>query len=193
MSSFSYECPAIEPDAFLRYATGEEVRKAFREQREELAWLAVFLTADVELAKVCMVDSFALATTPKDVLAQSLERWTRRCTIRSAMEMRQSRISLLASIYERTPCRHRNHAPLAPVVLDLLYDKPEELGLCLDVLCRAALVLRGIERYSPTDSALILGVSRTAVEAAYCAALQELEILSCEILVDLGTGSQLCC
>jgi DNA-directed RNA polymerase specialized sigma24 family protein len=193
MSSFFYECPTIEPDAFWHHATGEEVCRAFREHGEELAWLAVFLTADAGLGKVCVVDAFALATTPKDVLAQSLDRWTRRCTIRSAIEMQQSRISLLASIYERSPCRHRNHAPLAPVVLDLLYDKPEELGLCLDVLCRAALVLRGIERYSPTDSALILGVSRTAVEAAYCAALQELEILSCEMLMDLGTGSPSCC
>ena len=192
MSSFSYECPTMEPDAFLRHATGEDVREVFREHREELAWLAVFLAADAELAKVCVVDAFALSTTPKDVFAQSLERWTRRCTIRSAIEMQQSRISLLATVYERTPCRHRNHAPLAPVVLDLLYDKPEEFGLCLDVLCRAALVLRGIERYSPTDTALILGVGRTAVEAAYCAALQELDVLSCGVVMNLGTGSPSC-
>ena len=193
MSSFSYECPTIELDAYLHHATGEEVRNAFREHREELAWLAVFLTVDAELSKACVVDALALATMPKDVFARSLERWTRRCTILSAIEMQQWRISLLASVYERTPCCHRNHAPLAPVVLDVLYERPEEVGLRLDVLCRAALVLRGIERYSATDSALILGVSRTAVEAAYCAALQELEILSCEMLVDLGTGSHFCC
>lgn len=193
MSSFFYECPTNEPDAFLRYATGEEVRKAFREHREELAWLAVFLTADAELAKVCVVDAFALATTPKDVLAQSLEPWTRRCTIRSAIEMQQSRISLLASIYERTPCRHRNHAPLAPFALDLLCDKSEELGLCLDVLCRAALVLCGIEGYSSAESALILGASRAAVEAAYCTALEFLEVLSCKMLMDSGVGVQPCC
>ena len=193
MRSFFYECPTMEPDAFLHHATGEEVRKAFREHREELAWLAVFLTADAELAKVCVVDAFALATTPEDVFAQSLERWTRRCTIRSAVEMQQSRIALLASVYECAPYAHGDHAPVAPVVLDLLYERPEEVGIHLDVLCRAALVLRGIERYSLTDSALILGVSRTAVEAAYCAALQELDILGCEILVDLNIGSQSCC
>jgi len=193
MSSFFYECPTMEPDAFLHHATGEEVRRAFREHREELAWLAVFLTPDAELAKVCVVDAFALATTPTDVLAQSLERWTRRCTIRSAIEMQQSRISLLASIYERAPYRDCNHLSIGPVVLDLLYDTPEELGLCLDVFCRTALVLRGIERYSPTDAALILGVSRTAVEAAYCTALQELEVLSCGMVVNLGAASPSCC
>ena len=184
MSSFLYECPMLEPDAFSRYATGEDVREAFREHREELAWLAVFLTADTELAKVCVVDAFALATTPEDVFAESLDSWTRRCTIRSAVEMQQWRISLLASIYEGTPCRHHRHAPLAPVVLDLLYDKPEDLGLCLDVLCRAALVLCGIEGYSSTESALILGASRTAVEAAYCTALEFLEVLSCKMLAE---------
>jgi DNA-directed RNA polymerase specialized sigma24 family protein len=192
MSSFSYQCPTIETDAFLRYAIGEEVRKAFREHKEELAWLAVFLTGDAELAEVCVVDAFALATTPGDESVELLERWTRCCTIRSAVEMQQSRISLLACIYERTPCRERNHDPLAPVALDLLYDKPEELGLCLDVLCRAALVLRGIEHYSPSESAQILKISRTAVESAYCAALEFLEVLSCKMLMDSDVGAQPC-
>lgn len=182
MSSSFYECPTMVPDAVLHQATGEEVREAFREQREELAWLAVFLTADSELAKVCLVDAFALATTPKDVFAESLDRWTRRCTIRSAIEMQQSRIALLATAHECAPYAHGDHAPLSPIVLDLLYETPEEVALRLDVLCRAALVLRGIERYSLINSAFILGVSRTAVEAAYCAALQELEILGCETL-----------
>jgi DNA-directed RNA polymerase specialized sigma24 family protein len=193
MSSFVYECPTIGSDAFFHHATGEEVREVFREHKEELAWLAVFLTGGAELAKVCLVDAFALATAPSDVVAESLERWTRCCTIRSAIEMRQSRISLLASIYERTSCGPWNHAPLSPVLLDLLYDNPEELGLRLDVLCRAGLVLCGVEGYSSTDSALLLGVSRTAVEAAYCTALAFLEVLSCKMLVDSGADAKPCC
>jgi DNA-directed RNA polymerase specialized sigma24 family protein len=182
MSSTFYECPTMVPDAVLHHATGEEVREAFREHREELAWLAVFLTADEELAKVCLVDAFALAIMPKDVFARSLERWTRRCTIGSALEMQHSRIALLARVYECAPYARQDHAAVSPIVLDLLYETPEEVALRLDALCRAALVLRGIERYSPIDSAHILGVSRTAVEAAYCVALQELEILGCETL-----------
>ena len=193
MSPFSYECPTIEADAYLHHATGEDVRQVFREQREELAWLAVFLTADAELAKACLVDAFALATAPKDVFAQSLERWTRRCTVRSAIEMQQSRIALLASVYECVPYAHVDRAPLAPVALDLLYDKPEEVALRVDVLCRAALVLCGIERYSMTDSALLLGVSRAAVKAAYGAALDFLDILNCEMLMDSGVDGHACC
>jgi hypothetical protein len=64
----------------------------------------------------------------------------------------------------------------------VLYDNPERFGRCLDVLCRAAVVLIGIEHYSPTESAQILGISRTAVEAAYCAALEFFEILHCEMI-----------
>ncbi len=192
MSSSGYQC-LIQSDGFFRYATGEDVRAAFREHREELAWLAVFLTGSAELAKVCVVDAFALATTPSDVLAESVDRWTRCCTIRSAIEMRQTRISLLASIHERTPCGPRNHAPLSPALLDLLCDSPEELGQSLDVLCRAAVVLCGIEGYSSTDAALMLGVSRTAVEAAYCTALEFLEVLSCKMLADSGAGAQPSC
>ena len=188
MSSYFYPC-STQPDGFFRYATGEEVRTAFREHKEELEWLAVFFTASAELAEVCVVDAFALATAPSDVVADSLDRWTRCCTIRSAIEMRQSRISLLASIYERTPCWLDN-GPLSPIVLDLLYDNPGEIGQRLDVLCRAAVVLCGIEGYSSTDSALMLGVSRTAVEAAYCTALAFLEMLSCKMLVDSGADAQ---
>ncbi len=193
MSSFFYQCPAIEPDDPLHQATGEEVRQTFREHREELAWLAVFLTGNAELAKVCVVDAFAHATMPNDVLAQSLERWARDCTVRSAIEMQQSRIALLASVYECAPYAHGDHGPVSPVVLDLLYDRPEEVALRLDALCRAALVLRGIERYSITDSALVLGVSRTAVEAAYVAGLEILEMVNCELFMASSVEAHACC
>jgi hypothetical protein len=151
---------------------------------EELEWLALFLTSNEELATVCMADACALAATPNDVFVQPVGCWMRSCALRSVIEMQHVRIAELAAIYERKACPHHEHAPLASGVLDFLYERPEELGLRIDVLCRAALVLRGMEGYSPTESARILGISRTAVEAAYCAALQSLEILTCEMLVD---------
>jgi len=46
----------------------------------------------------------------------------------------------------------------------------------LDTLARFALVLRGIERQSVPESALLLGIPAVQVEAAYCAALQALRI-----------------
>ena len=108
-----------------------------------------FSDREHELANVCLVDACAVAATPSDLCPQWLESWTRFCTIRSALEMQQSRISLLASAYECTPCPHRDHTPLAPLVLEVLCDKPERFGRCLDVLRRAAVVLIGIEHYSP--------------------------------------------
>ena len=192
MNSSLCQCSPEGEDEFFRYATGDEVRNAFCEHREDLAWLAVFLTANAELANVCMVDSCAVAATPKDVCVHWLQSWIRCCTIRSAVEMQQSRIFLLGAVYERTASHRRDYTPLAPLVLDVLYDKPERFGRCLDVLCRAAMVLIGIEHYSPTESAQILGVSRSALEAAYCAALEFFEILGCELCGDLGMGVQCC-
>ncbi len=192
MSSSFYQCSS-QADGFCRYATGEELRTTFRQHGEELVWLALFLTGDAELANACVVDAFSVATAPNDGLALSPEGWARLCTIGSAIEMQQWRISLLASVHELTPCHHRDDVPLDPADLELLYDSPEELNLILDVLCRAALVLCGIEGYSSTESALMLGVSRTAVETAYCTALESLEILTLKMLIESQACAQPCC
>jgi DNA-directed RNA polymerase specialized sigma24 family protein len=48
------------------------------------------------------------------------------------------------------------------------------------VLCRCALVLCGIEKYSTREAALLLGIDYTSVESAYCAALQFLDVIGCE-------------
>ncbi len=193
MSYFHCQCPSSQHDDFWRYATGDEVRNTFRENTEELAWLAMFLTGNAQLAKVCVVDACAVATTSSDVCAQWLERWTRFCTINSAVEMQKPRISLLASAYESVPCRDCAHTPLTPLVVELLFEEPQEIGCHLDVLSRAAVVLIGIERYSATEAARILGVSRTAVEAAYFTALDILDILNCERFMDSGGEAHACC
>lgn len=193
MNYLSKQCPSIGSEPYLRHVTAEEIRKVFRAHLEEVEWLALFLTANEELAGVCMVDACALAAAPNDVFVQWFGCWIRGYTIRSAVEMQQVRIAELASIYERRPCHHGEHAPLASDVLDLLYERPEEVGVRIDVFCRLALVLRGIEGYSPVESARILGVSPATVEAAYCAALQSLEVLTCEVLVELESGTQRCC
>jgi len=180
MSSFSSQCPPRAWDALL--GDGEH--------EDNLAWLAVFLTPNAALAEACIVDAYARAVASSDAFVQSLHRWTRSCTIISAIEMQQSRIAVLASIYEHAPADQFDDSPLAPVVLDLLSDSPMELGLCLDILCRAVTVLIGVEHYSPTESAQILGISRAAVEAAYCAALEFLQVVSCRELIDPNMGCE---
>ncbi len=176
MNYFSYEFPA-DLEEPLPSLTAEEVRAAFAEHPEELEWLAKFLTADERLSKGCIADACARASTEGEVRVQWLQPWFRACTIRSAVEMLHLRISALASIYERAHGHRYNRAPIHPDTLDLLYEQPEELAHSLDVLSRAAVVLIGVERNSFSQAARILKVTRTAVEAAYCAALEVLEVL----------------
>jgi DNA-directed RNA polymerase specialized sigma24 family protein len=169
-------------------AGADEIANAFNGYREELEWLALFLMGDKELAEACLVDARSLATIENQVFEEWLEHWARRATIRSAADMQQSRITQLASAYERNPCPHKEHKPLDAETVELLKTESSMLAFRLDALCRFALILRGVEGYSARESALVLGVSRIAVEAAYCAALEFLKFQSCELIAQLDSG-----
>lgn len=168
----------------VHHATAEDIRKAFVRHREELDWLALFLTGNEELAEACVVDACTIAVTHSEVFDEWLGRWARRATIRSAIEMQGRRIAQLASAYEQHPCSHRSHPALKMEEIQLIVARSELFRFRLDVLSRFALILHGIERYSLVDSALMLGMSKTAMGAAYCAALESLDILSCELLAE---------
>ena len=56
----------------------------------------------------------------------------------------------------------------------------------LDVLCRFVLILCGVEKSSSGEAALLLGISKNAVEAAYCAALESLEVIRCQAILESG-------
>jgi DNA-directed RNA polymerase specialized sigma24 family protein len=170
----------------VHHATADDFRKAFTEHREELEWLAFFLTGNQDLVQSCMVDAYALAVTQKQVFLDWLEHWSRRATILSAIKMQQSRIAQLGAAYRRHPCPHREHARLTPEEIELLKTHPNDIVGRIDVLCRFALVMRGIEEYPPKQSALMLDVNGVAFEAAYCAALESLQMLKYEILDVVG-------
>jgi DNA-directed RNA polymerase specialized sigma24 family protein len=169
-----------------RHATGGEVQEAFNQYREGLDSLALFLTGDPRLAEACIVDARALASTHNHVFEEWLEHWARRATILSAIDMQKTRIAQLASAYERCPCPHQEHASTAPEIAELLNKQGEGFIYRTDVLCRCALVLRGIENYSSSEAALMLNISRAAFNGAYCAALQSLAIVTPEMAVDLA-------
>ncbi len=159
----------------LGHATTEDVCTTFTKHREELTWLAGFLTGDEQLAAACVVDACALAAASNNVFVDWLGCWARRATIRSAIEMQRLRIAQLAPAYKQRPCTHGWHPALPDE--DLKFVVACSDGLCrqLDVLCRFALVMRGIEKYSALDAALMLGVTKSSLEAAYCEALHSLE------------------
>lgn len=161
-------------------ATAGEFRRLFTEYRAALNWLAEFLTGDENMAAACLIDACALAETQNEVLQEWLLHWARRATIRSAIEMQHARIAQLAAAYERHPCTHPQHAALSQESTELLVAQSNVLRDRLDVLCRFVLVMRGLERYSFPDIALLLGFSRPAVETVYCAALELLEAIRCE-------------
>jgi DNA-directed RNA polymerase specialized sigma24 family protein len=158
------------------------IYRAFNGQREELTWLASFLLANQELVDVCFLDAFEISIQRKIVFREAPTYWARRAVIQSAISMQESRIATLATIYQRHDCSHRQHASIAPEALKLLVSQSPERVLRMDVLCRFALALRGVEQYSANQSAAILGVSRTAIDAAYCAGLLALKQFAEDVL-----------
>jgi DNA-directed RNA polymerase specialized sigma24 family protein len=57
------------------------------------------------------------------------------------------------------------------------------IRLRLDSLCRFVLVLCGFEQRSTGEAALLLGISKHAVEAAYGSALESLEVIYCQAVL----------
>jgi len=56
----------------------------------------------------------------------------------------------------------------------------------LDVLCRFVLILCGVEQRSSGEAAVLLGISKQVVAAAYCAALESLEVIRCQSILESG-------
>jgi DNA-directed RNA polymerase specialized sigma24 family protein len=162
----------------------DEIRRTFADNHDELMWLALFLTGNKQLAEVGVVDACALATTSNEIFHNWLFCWARRATISCAIEMKRRRIADLAAAYERQACTHRNHAALSQPAMEVMVACSDALVDQLDLLCRFALVMRGVENYSAADSARRLAVSEVSVEAAYCTALQSLERFTCELALE---------
>jgi DNA-directed RNA polymerase specialized sigma24 family protein len=161
-------------------AATQGIGKVFSEQREGLQWLARFLTGDDKVASACVIDACALAESQNPNLENRLVKWGRLTTIHSAVQVQRSRIVQLFPVYLRRPCTHGRHSALVQDSIELVVETSSLLIARLDVLCRCALVLCGIEKYSTREAALLLGIDYTSVESAYCAALQFLDVIGCE-------------
>jgi len=169
-------------DSFREPVITENMGRMFSQYREELQWLANFLTGDERVAAACVVDACALAESENPGFQEWLLEWGRLATIRSAEQVQQKRIAHLSSTYALRPCIHGGHAALASDSVELLVEESCVLMARMDVLCRFALVICGLEKRSAQDAALLLGVDQNSVEAAYCAAIKALEVIGCEQL-----------
>ncbi len=74
------------------------------------------------------------------------------------------------------------HPALSPEYFLSLVKNSADIHARLDVLCRFVLVLRGIANDSYDKVVAQLGVSRSAVEGAYCVAFEALKLASDGVL-----------
>ena len=174
-----------------RVAT-ENVGGVFSQYREELEWLANFLTGDEKIAAACVVDACALAESENPGFQAWLLEWARLATIRSAVQIQQRRLAQLSSAYMQRRCTHGGHAALSSDWSDVLVEESNVLIAKLDVLCRCALVICGLEKRSAHEAALLLGVDPISVEGAYCAAIKFLDVIGCEQLQQHNDFAAVC-
>lgn len=172
-------------------ATADGIRAAFIEHNEELEWVAYFITGDPTMAAACVADAYAASVSHSQIFEDWLFHWARHATICTATKLVESRLVHLSHDYERRDCPHLAHQTLTRDEIETVVEEANFLIAKLDSLCRCALVLRGIEKRSACQTALLLGVSTNTVEVAYCAALEYLEVIRCEGLRQQGDFSGL--
>jgi len=166
--------------SFPEPAVSEYVGTVFSQNREELEWLANFLTGDEKIAEACVVDARAQAELEDPGLQEWSSKWASMSTIRSAAQVQQQRIAQLSSAYMQSGCIHGGHMVLSSDWCDILLEESSVVFARLDIFCRFTLVICGLEKRSANEAALLLGVDPASVEGAYCAAIKSLEVISCE-------------
>ena len=167
-------------------ASADEIRTAFAENNQALTWLAEFLTGDEIIASACVVDACTLTERDYETGQEWYWTWPRNATIQSTLDVQRTRIVQLSLVYERAGCIHGEHEHLPQEMIEFVANESEAIRVQVDVLCRFVLILCGVERRTSNEVALLLGISKHAVEAAYCAALEMLEVIWCEIILEDG-------
>ncbi|HEY4677064.1 MAG TPA: hypothetical protein VIJ01_07880 [Candidatus Angelobacter sp.] len=165
-------------------AGAEAIRTAFIEDNQALTWLAEFLTGDEMVASACVIDACNLTEREYEIGQEWLWAWPRYATIQSALDIQRSRIAQLSQVYDRRGCIHEHHAPLSQDMIGCVASESDAIRHKLDVLCRFVLILCGIEQRPTDEVALLMGVSKHAVDVAYCAALDSLEVIQCQKILE---------
>ena len=160
-----------------RYATADDIRKVFGDYHNALHWLAFFLIGDDKLADSCVVDACTIAQTQTPVFHEWLVHWAARATLRCALRSQHARIAELATEYEKGEPVPVERPPLLKNYFRSLIRNSEDIHSRLDVLCRFALIMRGIAKDSVGEVAAQLGVSPRAVERAYCVAFDTIQLV----------------
>ena len=158
----------------------EYIGRIFSQHREELEWLALFLTGDEAIAAACLVDACARAESENPAFQEWLLKCACLATVRSAVQIQQRRIVQLSFAYKQRPCIHGGHRALSSDWREILVEESSVVIARLDVLCRSTLVICGLEKCSADEAAALLGIDPAGVEGAYCAAIKSLEVINCQ-------------
>ncbi len=169
--------------------TPEAIRGAFLNSQEELRWLAAFLTGDDRVGEACVLDACEFMQRSFDAGADCLTVSPAYATLNSAIQVKQSRIAELAAVYENRLCSGRTDEQLPADSLEFIVLESNAIRSRLDTICRFVLVICGIEKRASTEAAKWLGISRRAVDAAYCAAIESLAIIDCQGQIEADPGS----
>ncbi len=73
---------------------------------------------------------------------------------------------------------------MSPSTMDFVVRESDMVGSRLDSLCRFVLILCGFEGRSAGEAARLLGISEQATKIAYCSALESLEVVYCQAVLD---------
>ncbi len=160
-------------------ATAEEIRAAFTAHKKEFTWLAEFLAGDDLLASACITDVGSLTEdlNEDEIRHDCVQLWARDATIRSVLDLKRMRIAELSSTYDHGGLFAQEHPPMSLDTIEFVVRESDIVRSRLDSLCRFVLILCGFEQRSPAEAALLLGISKLAVRAAYSGALELLEII----------------
>ena len=150
------------------YATADDIRETFGDYHKVLHWLVTFLSEDEQDLHGQIIDACALAETQTPEFHDWLVHWAARATVRETLHHQRERIAELAPHYEHQVAVHPSHPPISIEQFWELTKKSEQVRVRLDVLCRFVLIIRGIAKEPLDEVAALLGISRKAVESAYC-------------------------
>src|SRR5215469_2517595 len=161
-----------------RGVTEDDIRKVFGDYHNLLRWVAAFLTEDDKPSDACVIDACTIAEAQTPVFHEWLVHWGARATVARALQRQRAQIAELAQQYEQGEPVSRKYLPLSAEYFLLLVKNFEEVRDRLDVLCRFVFVLRGIAMASYDQVTTQLGISRNAIDRAYCVAFDTLELVS---------------
>ena len=157
----------------------EGIRGTFVEHQQELRWLAGFLTGDDNVGEACVVDACAFAQRSCTVDADWPAVSPALAVIFSAMQIQRSRIRELCSVYDGRISQPAE-GPLPAGALELIVMESDVLRCRLDTICRFLLAICGFQGCTLTEAAAWLGISQSAAEAAYSAAVELIDALDLE-------------